>query len=202
MEQPTVPTRAYDLLEPLERQAVDSYVGYAISEQRRLNHRIVYALSKPIPTEMVRRSRSLAKPIVRAAIAERLQAAADEEDLSPDRVIDEHRVIAFSNIGDYLNVGNFGDFSVKSLDEIPRHLLAAVRTMRTVPTPYGTRTEIVLHDKLTSLKILTELVGLVAPDQPPALKKYSKPPALPNSTDEKAPEQAYIELLEQVECRT
>ncbi len=198
MEQTTTPTRAYDLLDFNERQAVDDYVKFAISYQRSLNQRIALALDTPIPSEYVRRSKgALAKPLVRAAVAERLQAEANEQDLSPDRIIKEHANIAFSNIADYLTVGQFGDFSVKPLDTIPRQALSAVKSMKTIPGPWGLRTEINLHDKQMSLKVLTELVGLVAPDKPPVLEEYAKPPR-ERALTEQVPEKAYLEYL----CKT
>ena len=198
----TTPSTAYDLLELIERQAVDEYVYYAIEQQRNKRERIAHALTAPIPSEYVRRSKGiLARPIPRAAIAERLQAAASEQDMSPDRVVQEHAAIAFSNIADYLDVRPFGDFTVKSLDTIPRAALSAVKSMKTIPSPYGIRTEITLHDKHPSLKVLTELMGLVAPDRPPALADYSKPPTqIARGSD--VPETAYIEYLEQSQCRT
>lgn len=198
MEQTSTPTRAYDLLDFNERQAVDDYVKFAIQQQRSLNQRIALALDTPIPSEHVRRSKgALAKPLVRAAIAERLQTEANEQDLSPDRIIKEHAAIAFSNIGDYLVVKEFGDFSVKPLHTIPREALSAVKSMKTIPGPWGLRTEINLHDKQMSLKVLTELVGLVAPDKPPVLEEYAKPPRTVNAQSQ-VPEKAYLEFL----CKT
>ena len=87
-EQNSTPTRAYDLLEPHERQAVDDYVKFAVDYQNSRRERIAHALEYPIPTEQVRRSKGvLAKPLARAAVAEKIQALADEQDLSPSRVI-------------------------------------------------------------------------------------------------------------------
>lgn len=188
--------KAYDLLEQFERQVVDDYVNYAINQQYHKRQRIALALHVPIPSEIVRRSKGvLSKPLARAAVAEKLKAAADEQDVSPDRVIGEHAVIAFSNIADYLEIGNFGDFSIKNLESIPRHLLAAVKSMKTIPSPYGLRTEITLHDKHPSLKVLTELMGLVAPDRPAALQEYVRAPQAEQIVDG-APETAYAALLE------
>lgn len=202
-EHHNTPTTAFSLLEPFERQVVEDYAKFAISVQHNKRERIIHALSIPIPSEYVRRSKgALAKPLARAAVAELLQAASNEQDMSPDRIIQEHGVIAFSNIADYLVVRPFGDFSCKSLDEIPRHIMAAVKSMKTIPGPYGNRTEITLHDKLPSLKVLTELVGLVAPDRPPALAEYSRPVQTKAQQQGQAPETAYAALLESSQCRT
>jgi hypothetical protein len=198
MELLNTPTRAYDLLEVHERQAVDDYINVTVAEQRANRQRIALALTRPIPSEYVRRSRgALAKPLVRAAVAERLQNLADEEDLSPDRVIKEHAYIAFSNIADYITVLPMGDFACKSLDQIPREALQAVKSLKTIPSPYGIRTEVVLHDKHPSLKVLTELMGLVAPDRPPTLAEYVKA-AQPTSANSPttSSESEYLTMLE------
>lgn len=198
----TTPTRAYDLLEQYERQQVDEYVNYAVQQQHHKRQRIALALHNPIPSEYVRRSKGvLSKPLARAAVAERLQAHADEQDISPSRIIAEHAAIAFSNIADYMNVQPFGDFSVKPLHEIPRAALAAVKKLESIPSPYGIRTSITLHDKHASLKILTELVGLVAPDRPPPLADYAKPVTTQDAQSQ-VPEAAYVALLESGACQT
>jgi hypothetical protein len=190
------PSHAYDLLEQHERQAVDEYVRFAIAEQASRKERIALALNTPIPSEYVRRSGGvLARPLARAAVAERLQREAREQDLSPDRVIDEYAAIAFSNIADYMDVRPFGDFTVKPLDAISRSALSAVKSMKTIPSPYGIRTEITMYDKIPALEKLAVLMGLVAPDKPPPLADYSKPPAA--LAQNAVPEQAYVEYLEQ-----
>jgi hypothetical protein len=203
-EQTTTPARAYDLLEPFERTQVDEYVNYAISQARLTRTRIAHQLSHPIPSEYVRRSKGvLSKPLARAAVTEALQAAANDEDVSPSRIIKEHAVIAFSNIADYMRVLPQGDFVVKSLDEIPRELLAAVKSMKTIPSPYGIRTEITMQDKQASLKVLTELTGLVAPDRPPPLQEYVGVTSKQTQQAMQAvPEQAYVQLLESQRCAT
>ena len=198
MTQTAFPTRAYDLLEPLEKEAVDEYVKYAIDEQHRKRERIIHALYIPIPYEYIKRSRNaLYKPLVKAAVAERLKEAAAEQDISPDRVIQEHAAIAFSNIEDYIESVGFGDFKVKDITQINPEKMAAVKSIETKPGMYGLQTKVVLHDKHPSLKAMGEMMGLVAPDKTPALVEYVKPP-VDKKRVEKAPEKAYQELLEQI----
>lgn len=203
-EQISTPARAYDLLEPHERAACEDYARYAINQARFNRTRIYHQLNQPIPSEYVRRSKGvLAKPLARAAVAELIKAAADAEDLSPDRILKEHRVIAFSNIADYLYKLPMGDVAVKPLDEIPRELLAAVKSMKTIPSMYGIRTEITMQDKQQSLKVLTELSGLVAPDKPTPLTEYLGPKQTAQEALTAVPEQAYVQLLEsQKSCVT
>ena len=73
LDEQVTPTSAYDLLTEAERKAVDEYVGFAVGEQRKRHQPVAGALNMPIPSEYIRRSRqALYRPIVRAAIAERI----------------------------------------------------------------------------------------------------------------------------------
>jgi hypothetical protein len=74
--------------------------------------------------------------------------------------------------------------------------MAAVKSIESKPTMNGIQTKIVMHEKVTSLKVMAELMGLIAPDKPAPLEDYSK------STHEErrllldAPEELYAELIE------
>jgi len=191
-----IPTRAYDLLNELEKRSVDEYVEYAINEQHRKRERIVHALHLPIPIEYIRRSKdALYKPLVLAAVAERLREAADDQDISPSRVIKEHASIAFSNIEDYIKAGPFGQVELRDISTINSEKMAAVKSIEVKPGAFGLHTKIIMHDKHPSLKAMGELMGLVAPDQPPALFEYVQPPKVQNEEQGRAPAEMYAELL-------
>jgi len=194
----TIPTRAYDLLEPSEKEAVDEYIDYVIEEQHIARERIIHALYKPIPYEyLVRHKKCLYKPIVLAAVAERIKEEAHIQDISPDRVIEEHAAIAFSNISDYMEAGQFGEIKLKDLSKVSREKMEAVKSIEAKPGMYGISTKIVLHDKHPSLKAMGEMMGLVAPDKPAPLLEYVKPPKKDEQLT-KSPEQLYTDLLETV----
>lgn len=193
------PTRAYDLLTAPEKQMVDDYVRFAIGEQNRKRERIFEALFLPIPSEYIKRSRdALYKPLLLASVAERIREAAAAQDLSPNRVIAEHAAIAFSNIGDYVETAAFGEVKVKDLQRISPEKMSAVKSVEVKPGPFGLHTKIVLHDKHPSLKAMGEMMGLVAPDRPPALEEYVKPPKDVTMATDTPPEQEYAELLQVV----
>jgi hypothetical protein len=190
------PTKAYDLLEQIEREIVDDYAAHVKSDQKFKGERIALALGYPIPAEHVRRSKgALNKPLVRVAVQEKIQQMAKDEDLSPDRVIAEHAAIAFSSLKDFVEPAAYGEFRVKSLDEIPDEKMGAVKTIRTVPTAYGNRIEVIMHDKLSSLKALSEMMGLIASDKVPALRDYSAPKSEKKAL-ENTPAEEYTKLLE------
>ncbi len=167
------PTTAYDLLEDIDRGFVDEYVQHVKNEQHARRERIALGLGRPIPSEYVRRSKgALNKPLVRVAVQEKIRKLADDEDLSPSRVIREHAAIAFSSIKNFAETGEFGEIRYKNIEEMPDELVGAVKAIKQIPSAYGNRVEIVMHDKIPSLKILSELIGLVAPDKPALLSDY------------------------------
>lgn len=192
------PTSAYDLLTPVERQAVDEYVEFAVQQQRARHQRILGALNIPIPSEYIRRSRqALNRPMVRAAIAERITEVSRQEDMSPDRAIHEYASLAFSDITDYLKAGYFGEPVIKDLREIPADKAGAIKSIECKPGHVGTSWKITLHDKLPALKTLTDLMGVTAPDAPPALRDYARQEIKDAEYKELvAPETEYTELLE------
>jgi hypothetical protein len=191
-----VPTSAYNLLEPLERVSVDEYVNYAVEQQLRLRQSVSSAINKPIPNEFIRKSRnSLYKPLLRVAINERINEIARSRDLSPDRVIEEHAKIAFSEITDYMEAGFNGELTVRDFDTIPKSRVGAVKSIETKPGSFGMSMKITMHDKLPSLKLLGELMGMTSPDAQPPLKEYVSAKVNQQKL-EIIPEKAYMELLE------
>lgn len=197
------PTRAYDLLTDIERKAVDEYVAFAVDKQRSKHERIALALNLPIPSEYIRRSRqALNRPVLRAAIAERILEISRQEDISPDRAVRELASVAFSDVTDFLQAGYFGEASLKNLKEIPPEKAGAIKSIECQPGHMGTRWKITLHDKLPALKTLTDMMGVTAPDRPPVLVNYVKQELRSEQAKELvAPEAEYTELLEAVSAK-
>lgn len=199
LDEQVTPTSAYDLLNEVERKAVDEYVDFAVTQQRKRHQPVLGALNMPIPNEYIRRSRqALYRPIVRAAIAERITEEARAQDISPDRAVHEYATVAFSDITDYLKAGYYGEPVIKDLTEIPPGKANAIKSIECEPRTMGMRWKITLHDKLPALNKLSEMMGITAPERP-VLKEYvaqelkeSERKAL------EAPEVEYTELLESV----
>lgn len=190
------PTKAYDLLDDEERRAADEYVRYAVEEQRRKREYIGRAMLLPIPSEFIRRSKSvLQRPIVRAAVAERIQEEALKQDVGPDRVMQELASIAFSKVSDFVETVGFGEVRLKNLEDIPAHLMGAVKSVEAIPTSWGTKSKIVFQDKNLALKMLAEILGIVAPDKPAPLKDYVAPAEQKKIATDQA-SKAYERMLE------
>lgn len=194
------PTRAYDLLTDSEREAVDGYVEFAVKQQRASHQRVLAALNMPIPSEYIRRTRqALNRPVLRAAIAERIIEIASEADISPDRAIHEYATVAFSDITDYLRAGYYGEPVLKDIHDIPPSKAGAIKSIECQPGHMGTKWKITLHDKLPALRELADLMGMTAPERPPVLAEYAKQEIREEQRKAvAAPEAEYTELLESV----
>lgn len=198
------PTRAYDLLEDDERRAVEEYVRWVVGEQRARNQRIDLALNLPIPSDHIKRSRGvLLRPVVRAALAERILQEAENTDISPDRVIREYAKIAFSDVTDYLKPGLYGDLTLKDFKDIPADKTSAIKSIEANYKASGAmNVKVVMHDKHAALRTLSDMMGITTPEQPTPLKEYVKQEIRnAQNTIEFAPEAEYVELLEHVNAK-
>ena len=76
-------TSAYRQLRPVEKLFVDSYVASLETEAERRGERISNALYRPVPAAAVEASRGmLERPMVRAAVAERINEIAAASELT------------------------------------------------------------------------------------------------------------------------
>jgi len=192
------PQNAYELLLPSEQEAVDNYVQFVEAEQRRRGERIAFALDRHIPADMVKRSRGLLeKPIVRAAINEKLMKLANTQDVNTHRLVKEHACLAFSNIADFINFNGLGETFIE-LSMATREQLAAVKSIETVETPNGRKVKLTLYDKQPSLNALATMMGLLNTDNPPALAEPVRAAPVKPMAHGADAEKAYSELLEQM----
>lgn len=152
------PSNAYDLLDDADKPAVDEYCQLLVNECHRRGERIANVIDQPVPNELVKRSRGvLARPLVRAAIAERLREMANNQDVSPSRVVREHAAIAFSNMSDYVQFGMFGEIML-NLKGCTREKMAAIKSIEITDTPTGPKTKLTLYDKVPSLNALQAIM--------------------------------------------
>lgn len=163
---------AYRQLRHHEKAFVDAYVADVERNAQRANERISLALHRAIPADVVEASRGmLDKPLVRAAIAERINDIAASNELTPHRVIKEWMGIAFSSVGDYMDVGEDGQ-PWFDLTKCTPEQLAAIKSIKVEETgdgmsrPKKRKFEFVLHDKIAGLEALAKYMGLMQPDNP------------------------------------
>lgn len=190
---------AYDGLNSNEREVVDAYVNSVKIYAEQNNELILHSLSRPIPEDVIARSRGvLEKPLVKAAIYDRIKELSDEEDLSAKRVMREHMNLAMSNMADYLKFEDSGFMKIE-LSQCTRKQLAAVKKVKVEHGIFGTQVTIELHDKNAHLQALNKMMGLDQADNSTYLKHISntkeiKP--LEITATPEASERAYVELLE------
>lgn len=201
---------AYDSLNPLEKSAVDSYVEAVKIHAAQNNELIIHALNRQIPNDVIARSRGqLEKPIVLAAIHDKITELAQEQDLSPKRILKEHMHLAMSNMLDYIKFDTFIDRKTNVVTNLPRvdfkdcsrEQMAAVKKIKVTHGMFGVDVSLELHSKQSHLEILGRMMGLEEPDNPVYIKHIAAPkdikPLASTATQAEA-ERAYTELLEAI----
>lgn len=193
---------AYRQLRPSEKAFVDSYVQSIEREAERANERISNALFRPIPGDVVEASRGmLDKPLVRAAITERINTLATETELTISRVVKELMGISFSSIGNYMEIGEDGyphfDFTRCTPEQ-----LAAVQSVEFEETPgrngMTRKFKFKLHDKLGAIDKLGKYMGMLDADNPHWRASNARPigpAALPDGVTQDAAAEAYARLI-------
>lgn len=158
---------AYRQLAPIERVFVDQYVTDIENIAENTGQRLIAVLQAPLPLNIDQRTRGmLARPMVRAAIADRVRELSDTMEVSAYRTIKELKALAYSNIQDFYTLDASGlpsfDFS-----KCTREQLAAVQAIKYTEDPKtGRKLEIKFHDKLGSIKELMQYQGLRENDNP------------------------------------
>ena len=192
---------AYRQLRPVERLFVDAVVAEMQRVAERNNEHISTALRRPITT--VDERGMLEKPMVCAAIAERVNEIALASELSVQRLIKEYTAIAFANIRDYQDIdpitGNITfDFTRCSPDQ-----MAAIKSVRmkepsdeAMDRGNATREcTLTFHDKMIALEKLSQLLSMMDPNNPHWHNGGRNTPALTTDISETAAADAYAALL-------
>lgn len=167
---------SYDQLKPTERVFVDAYVALdepigaafaafpELANMGKSDKRAVSAAGARA-LEMSRR------PMVQAAIAEKMAAAAARWDLTADKVLAEIAKIAYSNMDDYTKIVD-GQRVIDIVD-VPRDLMAAVSEITVEEYKEGRgedareviKTKFKLHDKQAALDKAMKYLGLYSPEK-------------------------------------
>jgi hypothetical protein len=157
---------AYRQLRPAEKAYVDGYIQTVERDAARIGERISNALYRVIPGEVVEASRGmLDRPLVRAAIAERINELAAASELTVHRVLKEYMSIAFASMGDYMTVGEDGQ-PMFDLAKCTPEQLAAIKTVEVEEGVRGRKFKFTLHDKLGALAPLGKYMGMLEADNP------------------------------------
>lgn len=204
---------AYRQLNSVERTFVDA----AVAEFERIAHtkseRIALALTRPIPPAITERSRGmLDKPMVTAAIAERVNEISAANDLTVPRMIKEMMSVGLASMGDYIRYedkpdeinGGFTTIPVLDITACTPEQMAAIKSIEIeesgdgMSRPLKRKIKMVLHDKLAAMKMLGEMMGMLASDNPywRAETARSTPPTLPAGASAQQAGEAYAAMID------
>lgn len=197
---------AYRQITPTERAFVDGFVADAERQAERANERISLALHRPITKAVHEASRGmLDRPLVRAAISERINDLAAAAELTPRRIVKEWMAIAFSSMSDYFEVGPDGmpRFNFATVTPEAMRAIKSIKyeTGGTGRDPFGQpkhKLEITLHDKLSAMDSLTKFMGMYQPDNPYWRAESATPvvnAALPSNTTVTQAAEQYAAML-------
>lgn len=155
-------TTAYRQLRPSEKVFVDGYVSDLETVAVRTGEKLQTLLALPVNENIDERSANfLSLSLVRAAIAERVRELAEEMEISVYKTLKELRSLAYSNIGNYMDIGEDGH-PYFDLARCTPEQLSAVKSIKIEEGVRGGRKfEFVLHDKVSSLDKLMKYQGLL-----------------------------------------
>ena len=191
---------AYRQLRPVERAFVDAVVADMEKTAARANERISAALYRPLT--ITDEQSLLEKPMVRAAIVERVNEIAAASELSVQRVMKEYQAIAFANIRDYQDIDPITGNLTFDFTRCTPEQMAAIKSVRIKEPPEGFEQNnktrectITFHDKLIALDKITTILGMMEPDNPHWRNGGLNTPAITDKTSDTEAADAYAALL-------
>lgn len=159
-------TSAYRKLQPSERAFVDGFVANLESLAVRTGSKLDVLLREPVEVDE-RSADFLARDLVQAAITERVKEIKEDAELSVYKTLKEVRCIGYSNISNYMEVGDDDhltfDFSKSTPEQMAAVKSFKVKQRMTQMGPIQ-EIELVMHDKLSALDKLMKYQGLLDDD--------------------------------------
>lgn len=164
---------AYDQLRPTERAFVDAYV---ITDDPIEAAKMAFPVLKELPKghdgARVRAVEYCNRPLIQAAIADKMAEISRRFELTADRVLGEIAKIAYANMDDYIDRTSGDPLLDFSPERVTREQMAAVGelTVETYKEGRGDearevkRIKFKLHDKLNALDKAMRRLGLYEPD--------------------------------------
>lgn len=154
---------AYRHLTAPEKAYVDEYVAQLERAANKAGEQISVALHRPIPPALIDASGGmLVKPMVLAAISERVTQIAADTEVNVRRIVKEYSAIAFSNIADYMEICPISGRPTYNLAACTPEQMAAVRKIEhKISTTGGEEFKFETYDKLKALDALARMFGLL-----------------------------------------
>ena len=195
---------AYSQISTAERHFVDRIVDALAEAARIAGQSIRYALGKPLPAAL--RSRDthgwLDRPLVQAAISEKVLQRADADEITAERWIREVVSIATFNLLNYMTIDSFGNqvidiAALEAAEQSGAIKQIDVETTDNLTRSNKTKIKIVTHDKLAALKLWGAYLGLDDGENPHrrADRAAQDMPAITESTTATEAGEAYARLI-------
>ena len=175
---------AYRQLDKTERKFVDGFILHCEQYAVKNGERISNALHRDISASFVNETRGLlSRPIVQAAIAERINDLAAQTELTSHKIIKELSAVAFSSLEHFMTFDKYGlpdyDFTKATPEQ-----LSALSAWEEIPMQFGGKKyKFKTHDKLKAIELLMKYMGLLQADNN-AYNVYSTPNAVNSNVAE------------------
>lgn len=151
---------AYRSLKPAEKSFVDDYVEQLERAAHKADESIMLALSRPVPQPIIDASNGMFdRPMVCAAINERVNSIARDSELDLSRIVKELSAIAFARLSDYIIWDAYGRPTF-DVERCTPEQMSAVKSIKHTFNAIGAENfEVILHDKIKALDLLTKILG-------------------------------------------
>jgi len=120
-------------------------------------------------------SENLSKPVIQERILKEIKAREYRTEITADRVLQEIALLGFSDIAHYVEIGEDGQVTTKTFEEMPEHASRAIESIsedRIIrENPDGTQIivhdkyKFKLHSKIHALEKLFKHLGLAAEER-------------------------------------
>jgi hypothetical protein len=164
---------AYAQISTAERRFVDRLVDAFAEAARIKGCSIRLALQHPLPAKMREQDhqRWLDRPLVQAAVTERVHHRADANEITVEGWLKEVVAIAQFDLTDYFLIDEFGDpaFDIERLRDAERSgAIKSIEVERSDSTRLNMKVKVKVqaHDKIAALKMWQSYLGLDNEDNP------------------------------------
>jgi hypothetical protein len=187
---------AYQRLTDVQREFVDRLITAAEIDSDIRNRKIAEMAAEAVNNAKGRDLELLRSPIVQSAICERVDRIQQSRELNIDRTLQELRVMAYSNILDYMEIQGDGRPRF-DLGNCTREQMSAIKKIKLREDKYGTQTfEFELYDKVASLDKLMKYQGLLNDEHwRETNSNNSRIPAITQDMSDEQASDAYSQLI-------
>jgi hypothetical protein len=172
---------AYKQLAPIERVFVDAYITDVQADANQAGRRVIDFIpeygGKARASGKYYADKFMTKPMVQAAINERVQAITEAADITAFKVIREVALVAQSSIMEYYDVDPQTGWMQLALHKCTPEQLRAIKSVKIRETVHGRTEEIELHPKMQALDMLFKYMGLYGEDHAQKLGPVLETPA-------------------------